>query len=187
MRGVLVLFLLSAACSRPSGPVAATTPDPCAGAAPRLAEIARLRADGYLGRALRQADSADAVCPTAATQLARAEILADLGLDELATQAYTRYAAAEPAGAEAARAAVAALAKRPPFTRTASADEARQAALLYRDGVDLRLRGDHPTALRQLRRAYALAPHPLTIVQIGRTHEAAGDAIEARRAFDRAL
>jgi len=59
--------------------------------------------------------------------------------------------------------------------------------LLFRDGVNLRLKKDYAGSLKQLRHSYALWPHPLTIVQIGLTHEAAGREVEYRKANARAL
>jgi WD40 repeat protein len=68
-----------------------------------------------------------------------------------------------------------------------AAEQMAQARLLYRDGVDLRLGGKFDDAIRQFRRAYALAPHPLTAVQIALAHRAAGREVEARKASARAL
>jgi len=118
-----------------------------------------------------------------------AEILADLGLNERATRAYQDCAhhAATPSEREAVAAALDALAKRPPAERDANGEEKNRALRLYRDGVNLRLVGDHEQALKQLRRSYALWPHPLTIVQIGQVHRATGREVEYRKANARLL
>ena len=82
---------------------------------------------------------------------------------------------------------VAALRRRPPPSRKATAAEREEALAHYREGVELRLRGEFKAALASLRRSYALSPHPLTITQIALTHGAAGSEDEARRSTARAL
>jgi WD40 repeat protein len=62
-----------------------------------------------------------------------------------------------------------------------------RALALYRDGANLRLQGEYDLALTQLERSLAIWPHPLTMVQIGLTHEATGTLVDARKAYARAL
>ncbi|HTM22773.1 MAG TPA: WD40 repeat domain-containing protein, partial [Kofleriaceae bacterium] len=117
-----------------------------------------------------------------------ADVLAELGRDADAADAYRRCAAA---GSAADRAAadvlLAALARRPPARRATSGEERERALALYREGVDRRLAKDYPGALRLLRQSYALSPHPLTIVQIAQVHRSAGHLVEFRKAAARAL
>jgi WD40 repeat protein len=153
-----------------------------------IAEATALRVDGYLNRALAAAERADASCPGPATARQVAEVLADLGLTARASSAYERLAQiGTDEDRAASQTALTELAARPPAVADVPDDDRRTALVLYRDGVSLRHSGEHEQSLRQLRRSYAKSPHPLTIVQIGLTHEAAGDAVEARRAFARAL
>ena len=72
-------------------------------------------------------------------------------------------------------------------TTTLDAKLRERALVLYRDGVNLRLEGQYDLAVAQLDRSLEIWPHPLTMVQIGLTHEAAGSPIEARMAYARAL
>ncbi len=184
------VFILSAVALLSCGPPSPRTDQPrCAGAPERLRSAAADRADGYLFRALTTTRAAAACAPRDAGRL-EAQLLADLGVDADATAAWRRFAAAPGATAAdraEADAAIAELARRPPAERAATPDERATALLLYRDGINLRLQKDYPGALRQLRRAYTLWPHPLTIVQIGAIHRAAGAEVEARRANERAL
>jgi WD40 repeat protein len=173
-RGIVVLWVAACGGGTPRPP-----PPAACRADPALdAEVSRQRADGYLGQALATAEQAARRCSDQHTRRQLAEVLADIGLDRRAMELYRGLGDA---------AAVAELERRPPPARQAGPDEEHQAMLLYRDGVDARLRGDHAMALRQLRRAYALRPHPLTIVQIGLVHKAAGDVVEYRKANARAL
>jgi WD40 repeat protein len=123
-----------------------------------LDEATSLRSDGYLNRALSRATSAAAECASPEAVELIAAVEADLGIDDAA-----------------------------PHTRAATDDERERALLLYRDGVNLRIDGEYEQALRQLDNSYAIAPHPLTIVQIGLVHRAAGDEVAARKAFARSL
>ena len=118
--------------------------------------------------------------------LAVALALDTLAIDPRAVAAYRRYIAG---GGERdhAEARIAAIARRPSPLAKPDAVAREQGVIRYRAGVDLRLQGDYAGALAQLRRSYALLPHPLTIVQIGLVHQAAGDQVEARAAFERAL
>ena len=115
-------------------------------------------------------------------------VLTDLAVPEPAISAWRAFAAT---GGEAARAeaeaAIAEIHARPPITRDATDRERRRALLLFRDGVDQRMKGDHETALKQLRRSFALSPHPYTVVQIGMAHLAAGRAAQGMRSSARAL
>ena len=201
----LMLIGVICACSQPApraprevGPDPATTTaatkladagvDPARAAAELIASSKAASDEGDLYRALELAEMALATHPTRTSRLAVATTLADLGLDARAKDAYRALATAgDAADRDLASAAIAELDKRPSPTRTPSAKEQERALMLYRDGVNLRLRGDYPNSIRQLRRSYALWPHPLTIVQIGTTHTSAGDPRQARRANARAL
>jgi WD40 repeat protein len=155
-----------------------------------LAQAEMLALGGHLHRGLALVEAADARCSTAGSRWMMADILADLGLDQRSIAAYERYAreARTPRGKQAAAESIAELRKRPPPVRAdASEDDRITALLLYRDGVNLRLAGKHEDAIRQLRRSYALLPHPLTIAQIALAHEDAGNAVEALKAHERAL
>ncbi|HTM19836.1 MAG TPA: hypothetical protein VL172_04990, partial [Kofleriaceae bacterium] len=177
-----VLLLAVAACSGggPRGPR-------CQADGTALASIDKQRGDGWLHQALAGARAEQKRCASAEADLAVAGTLADLGLDVQAAVAYRGAAERGGAAATTAAAALAELGKRPPANRTPTAEQAAQARLLYRDGVNLRLAGKPDDAIRQLRRAYALAPHPLTVVQIALAHKAAGREAEYRKASARAL
>jgi len=198
-------LVAAAACSKPAaqppiaarGPVAAEqvaprvpepAPDPCAQATALCETHDRLLAGGYLYRALDAAEKADGLCASQRTRLAMAAALTDLGMNDRAIAAHRAFATAGNAEEKRlAAAAINAIEARPSPTASASAESRKAALLLYRDGVNLRLDGDNERSIRQLRKSYALAPHPLTIVQIGLAHRAAERAAEARRAFARAL
>jgi WD40 repeat protein len=165
----------------PAGP--APTGDSCPA---ELAEVDALVRDGYLHRALDRVESA---CESVETRRMRAVVLADLGLTERAIAAYREYAAAGgPEASAAAEAAIAELSERPSAARQVSDRDRDRALAAYRLGVNLRLGDeDYDKALDQLRHSYALMPHPLTVVQIGATHAAAGRPAEERRAYARAM
>jgi WD40 repeat protein len=148
-----------------SGGTQSTTPIPretCTPEERSVAETERLRTAGYLNRALAAARAADDGCSNEDTRRAIALLLTDLGIDDETLAAH-------------------------PPAKDATDDERARAVALYRDGVNLRLSGAYDDSVRQLRRSYGLSPHPLTIVQIGLGHEAAGRTVEARKAFARAL
>ncbi len=145
--------------------------------------------EGRLALALSRVVDARKECPGVATVRLQAEILGELGLDERAIAVWQEVAAQGSKQDEAeAQRAIAALGQRPPAVKKDVSDEDRALALrLYREGVDERLAGRMREALAALRRSYVLAPHPLTIVQIGMVHRAAGREIEARKSFERAM
>ncbi len=182
-----------AACSPRPQPAApeAETPGACEAVTEEdLSQAVMLAAGGHLHRALALAEAADRRCSDATSRWVMAEVLADLGLDRRAIAAFERYieVAATERDAQAARDSIAVLRKRPPAVRPQAGAEDRQTALLlYRDGVNLRLAGKPDDAIRQLRRSYALLPHPLTIVQIALAHEQAGRAVDALETHERAL
>lgn len=70
---------------------------------------------------------------------------------------------------------------------TPSDDDIAAALSHYRQGVQLRRDKKYTEAIAALDRAFELAPHPLTLIQLGLTHDAAGDAVGKRTAFARAL
>jgi len=165
-------------------------PPPCAASTGEdLQEGQMLALGGHLHRALALGEAADARCSSPDSRWLIAEVLTDLGLDARATAAYQRFleVAETDADRQSAREKLDELAKRPPPSRAASDDDRQTAILLYRDGVNLRLGGKPDDAIRQLRRSYALVPHPLTIVQIALAHQDAGRAVEARKTHERAL
>jgi WD40 repeat protein len=144
--------------------------------------------EGRLARALELASDARAACADGPALLRVAEVLDDLGLARRAMAAYEEaVAVVAPAQRARVRQSMRELTQRPDPHRKPTAAQAGEAVILYRDGVMRRQQGDLDGALAQLRRSYALAPHPLTIVQIGMVHQAAGRAAEARRANERAL
>ena len=170
---------------------APTSPAPtaCDEADGLLAEAAALQADGYLGRALpRVARSVD-LCPSDTTRLAHARALADLWLDDRAIEAYKACATGADAEAKAdVAAAVAELERRPPHVRDATYEQKSDARLLYQAGQLLRvLDKNYALSLQRFEESYAAWPHPLTIVQMGLTHRAAGRDVEYRKANARAL
>lgn len=59
----------------------------------------------------------------------------------------------------------------------ADIEEARQ---LYHDGKELRAKGDLAGALAKLRAAYALAPTPITGLELARTYAVGGSLVDAR-------
>jgi WD40 repeat protein len=152
-----------------------------------MAAIARARADGYLSRALAAARAEKARCDGPAIRRTIAEILADLGLDADAISAWNVYGAGGTAAGTEARAAIAELRRRPSPIVEVPAERRTEALTLYRGATDLRLQGQHDRAIALFRRSYALAPHPLTVVQIGFAHQDAGRPAAARTAFERAL
>ncbi|HTM22666.1 MAG TPA: hypothetical protein VL172_19220 [Kofleriaceae bacterium] len=196
MRGLVPLALLLA-CGGKAVPVDSEEPDDEDPASickektqDQLAEAELLAVGGHLHRGLVLAEDADRGCSSAGSRWMIAEMLADLGLDARAIAAYQRYGreARTEHGRDEARRAVDLLRKRPPPVRPQASDDDRATALaLYRDGVNLRLGKKYDAAIRQLRRSYALLPHPLTIAQIALAHEDAGDAVEALKAHERAL
>ncbi len=179
---VAVAAVAAAACpgrgGRGSGSADETS---CAGRERALAGQADARRrDGDLGRAeelLRQARQA---CPTQDVLLAHARVLGELGLVDRALQVYALVQADTAAE-------VAALRALPPPRRDASDADRAAAAELHREGIALRFAGNFDAALNRLRRSYAVYPHPLTVVQIGQVHKAAGREREHRVANARAL
>ncbi len=165
-----------------------TEGDPCR-ETETMAEITRLRAEGYLSRALTLSElqREREGCDSAAARRASAEALADLGLDERAIAAWQEYAALAATDRATAEAAIAELRARPSPLADVPAERRAEALALYRTAADLRLQGRHDQAIALLRRSYAAAPHPLTIVQIGVAHQSAGRDVDARKAFERAL
>ncbi len=167
----------------PVPPTRACTSDP--------APLAAARADmaaGNLHVALAAAETAVTACASPAALLVRADILADLGLDERALADYTTVSrSTDDTAAKAATAAITALRARPSARREPTPAERDDALAFYRGGVNYRLQGKHAESLALLRKSYALLPHPLTVVQIGLTHQAAGNEVDARRAFARAV
>ncbi len=182
MRAALALLIALAGCSGRIGGTSRCRPD-----ADRLAAVDRERADGWLFQALSAAEAEQRRCRSGEADLAVAASLAELGLDRRAIDAYRAAATHGGDAAATAGAAIAALDKRAPPARPPTDEEAARVRLLYRDGVNLRLTGRPEEALRQLRKAYALAPHPLTLVQIGLAHRAAGREVDYRKAGARAL
>lgn len=171
------MLVASAAC--PSRSAERPRLDPCEAA---VASSASAEVAGFLHRALRSLG--DPVCPGAAE--ARARLLDRLGRDREALAAY-RALPSEPRHADR----IAEIERRPrldPASMQAiGAADRREAALLYREGAGLRAAGRHDDAIVALRQSYARWPHPLTIVQIGLAHRAAGRAVEAQVSFERAL
>ncbi len=196
---VFLLFGFAAGCPRSAQPDLRAGPvggpgelepdDGCGEVEARLGEAKMLQIGGHLHRALAVARAADAKCSSLDSVVLIAETLADLGLTAQAIAEFRRYASLTDDAEKLTDTdkIIAELGKRPPPVRQGSADERAQALLLYRDGVLLRLRGDHERAIAQLRRSYAVWPHPLTIVQIARAHAGAGRAVEARKTRARAL
>ncbi len=177
--GVLAVAAACGTAHSPAGP---------AGCPARIDAI-RAEADaGRLGRALRAVDGLPPACAGRDRSRLRAGLLDDLGLDRRAIAAYREHAARFPVDAADASAAIARIDRRPPMRRPdATAEDRARGLALYRDGVARRQAGDHDGALAALRRSYGFAPHPLTVVQIGLVHRAAGRMVEARKAFARAL
>lgn len=144
--GIVVLGLTVWACSGKGGaqPLKSQRAAPC----PVSQRAESLRTEGFLHQALEAVDTDLAACVSTPSLRLRAEILADLGLDALAAEAYGRVAeTGTAADGQAARAAIAALADRPPPTREdIGPEEQRRALALYRDGVNLR----RPNLLRDV-------------------------------------
>ena len=65
----------------------------------------------------------------------------------------------------------------------ATAADLETARDLYREGRDLRDKGDLPGALEKLRAANALAGTPITGLEVGRTYMMVGRLVEARQAL----
>jgi WD40 repeat protein len=151
---------IAAACPSPTGP---TTSQPkadaaCVRAGQALDEAKRHLEGGYLGRALAGAIGADELCSTERARAAIADVRAALWLD------------------------------RDLDPSTASESDKKRARLLYRAGQVLRERdGDIDASLARFGESLDAWPHPLTLVQVGRSHEAAGQLVEARTAYARAL
>jgi WD40 repeat protein len=162
------MFVASLACTWACSSPAKDTAQPqvtstaCTRAANVLGQAQSARTDGYLGLALRDATAAHALCPNDVSRTA---------IDELRTELWLV----------------------PGFERAFQddhADEERrdQARLLYKAGIILRNRDrDYALSLQRLDESYSLWPQVLTIVQMGLTHEAAGDLVEFRKANARAL
>ena len=185
--GIVALALLaSAACSDKTA-VESPGGAACPARADEHARAAELGADGYLHSALDTLLALDTQCSTQRTQLAVAQVYADLGVDRLAIQWYERYAASGGDAAASAAQAIAALRARPALDRPVPADDRERALMLYRDGVSLRHFEDYAGSLASLRRSYALWPSPLTVTQIAMTHKASGEMVEFRKANARAL
>ena len=165
--------------------------DGCRAVEASLGEARMLQIGGHLHRALAVARAADAKCSSLDSVLLIAESLSDLGLTAQAIGEFRRYASLTDDAEQIADAdkIIAELGKRPPPRRQGGmrGEERAQALLLYRDGVLLRLRGEQDRAITQLRRSYAVWPHPLTIVQIALAHAGAGRLVEARKTRARAL
>lgn len=153
-------------------------PPACAPDALLLEHAAQQSAAGYLGRALIAAEAAVHACPSPAALRALGVVLTDLGLRERAIAAYER--AGDRSGAARARAL-------PPERSDPSPEQQAEARLYYRQAFDLRLQGQHDRAIGMFRASYQRWPHPLTIVQIGLAHRAAGRTVEYRKANARAL
>jgi len=183
----LLLAAIAACGPRPPAPVSLRHAAACDAAAAALRDWQQSVDAGRLFDALDAARRADTACASPASRQAIAEALDALADDARAADAWRAYAATPGSDPGFARDRLAALARRPPARRDASPDDRATALLLYRDGVDLRLRGEPDRAITQLRRSYALSPHPLTIVQIGLAHQAAGRGADAQASFDRAL
>ena len=133
-------------------------------------------------------ERAGADCDPQHVLRARARILGDLGLGTDAIRSWRDYArAGTPDERSDALEAIAELEARPALGGEVDDEVAKRAIALYRDGVNLRLLGEHETAIGQLRRSYALAPHALTVVQIAAAHRGSERAVEARKATARAL
>ncbi|HTM23401.1 MAG TPA: Rz1-like lysis system protein LysC, partial [Kofleriaceae bacterium] len=111
------LFLALAACSAsPATPAPPAAGSDCARAATATADAERARADGDLYGALRAAEQAALLCRTPGRLLALADVLADIGMDERAAEAYRQAAVgADIAQAARARRGSAAIARRPPL------------------------------------------------------------------------
>jgi len=69
----------------------------------------------------------------------------------------------------------------------ARADERAAAKRLFSSGVELFEQGDHRAALAQFEQAYAAAPYPVVLYNIGLAHEALGDPVRAIAAFEKVL
>ena len=67
-----------------------------------------------------------------------------------------------------------------PSSATPSAADLETARELYKEGKDLRTRGDLPGALEKLRVAHELGRTPLTGIELARTHVMMGHLVEAR-------
>jgi WD40 repeat protein len=132
--------------------------DPCTEADALLTQAGSLQNEGYLGRALAHVEHALELCPSDRARAAEAEGRRELWIDGSVVN-----------------------------TRDASEEERANARLLYRAGAVLRDHGKkYDDSLARLRESYALWPHPLTIVQMGLTHRAAGRDIDYRKANARA-
>ncbi|HTM20335.1 MAG TPA: WD40 repeat domain-containing protein, partial [Kofleriaceae bacterium] len=178
MRIAVACAAALAACSGtavPPTPTGVSCPD-----APAIERrVAALRRDGWLDRALIEVEAA-ARCDAQELRRARAEVLGELGLVDRAIAAWGQVAGDH-------RDQLAALRALPPARRDATDAERGRAAALFARGVTMRFAGNPNGAIAELRRSYALAPHPLTIVQIGLAQQAAGRPVEYRKAIARAL
>ena len=154
MRTLCILTLTTlAACPSPRSPQRATSPDPtmCDRADDQLAEAAELQAEGYLGRALPHVEEALELCPSDRTRAAHDAARAELWIDEAALAGYAS---------------------------DSTDDQRSDARLLYQAGQLLRVIDENfDLSLRRFEESYATWPHPLTIVQMGLTQQAAGNAM----------
>lgn len=160
MRALVCLFaLVAAGCPKPTTTATQPPRDPaCVEAEQLVTEASRLRDDGYLGRAASSARRAAELCPNERTTSA------------------------------VANARQALLADRELHPDRATDEDKRRARLLYQAGQILRVRdGDNETSLERFRQSFELWPHPLTLVQMGLSHDAAGRAADARADYARAL
>lgn len=161
--GIAAAAVIFAACPRAKGPNEPSehATESCARASGLLERAAAEQTDGYLGRALALFERAQGLCPGPDTDAALAAARDALWIDDasLATHGHD-----------------------------VDFDTRARARLLYQAGQILRERdGDYATALERFEQSYALWPHPLTIVQMGLTHRAAGREGEYRKANARAL
>lgn len=181
---VAALCACSNVATKPAKPPPPVPEPACA----KLSSAQSLQDEGFLHAALAALDGDEPQCDSREVLRERARVLGDLGLAADAIAVWRAYAtSAAPNEAREAASAIAELEARPALDVEVADDDAKKAIALYRDGVNLRLSGDHETAISQLRRSYAIAPHALTIVQIALAHRAAGDEVEARKAAARAL
>jgi hypothetical protein len=70
-----------------------------------------------------------------------------------------------------------------PAAHADSAADLETARLLFREGNELRDKGDLRAALNKYKAAHAMVYTPITGLEVGRTHLALGELVEAREAF----